>query len=72
MEAASPPERPVSAGHARVLTGASPRNDGGENPTSKVRAMTSPAPLRAAIVGAGPSGFYAADQLLKEGFDVDL
>jgi ferredoxin--NADP+ reductase len=30
------------------------------------------APLRAAIVGAGPSGFYAADQLLKEGFDVDL
>ncbi len=34
--------------------------------------MTSSAPLRAAIVGAGPSGFYAADQLLKEGFDVDL
>jgi ferredoxin--NADP+ reductase len=28
--------------------------------------------LRAAIVGAGPSGFYAADQLLKEGFAVDL
>ena len=27
---------------------------------------------RAAIVGAGPSGFYAADQLLKAGFDVDL
>jgi ferredoxin/flavodoxin---NADP+ reductase len=34
--------------------------------------MTSSTPLRAAIVGAGPSGFYAADQLLKEGFEVDL
>ncbi|HEY3775043.1 MAG TPA: FAD-dependent oxidoreductase [Solirubrobacteraceae bacterium] len=34
--------------------------------------MTSSEPLRAAIVGAGPSGFYTADQLLKEGFDVDL
>jgi ferredoxin--NADP+ reductase len=30
------------------------------------------APLRAAIIGAGPSGFYAADQLLKAGFEVDL
>ncbi|MCW2990337.1 MAG: FAD-dependent pyridine nucleotide-disulfide oxidoreductase [Solirubrobacterales bacterium] len=28
--------------------------------------------LRAAIVGAGPSGFYAADQLLTAGFAVDL
>jgi ferredoxin--NADP+ reductase len=27
---------------------------------------------RAAIVGAGPSGFYATDQLLKLGFEVDL
>ncbi|MGH2873423.1 MAG: FAD-dependent oxidoreductase [Solirubrobacteraceae bacterium] len=27
---------------------------------------------RAAIVGAGPSGFYAADQLLKAGFEVDM
>jgi ferredoxin--NADP+ reductase len=27
---------------------------------------------RAAIVGAGPSGFYAAEQLLAEGFAVDL
>jgi ferredoxin--NADP+ reductase len=27
---------------------------------------------RAAIIGAGPSGFYAADQLLGEGFEVDL
>jgi ferredoxin--NADP+ reductase len=27
---------------------------------------------RAAIVGAGPSGFYAADQLLKAGFAVDI
>lgn len=28
--------------------------------------------LRAAIVGAGPSGFYAAGQLIAEGFAVDL
>ncbi len=27
---------------------------------------------RAAIIGAGPSGFYAADQLLRAGFEVDL
>jgi ferredoxin--NADP+ reductase len=27
---------------------------------------------RAAIIGAGPAGFYAADQLLKVGFEVDL
>jgi ferredoxin--NADP+ reductase len=27
---------------------------------------------RAAIVGAGPSGFYAADQLIRAGFEVDL
>src|ERR1700744_4490976 len=27
---------------------------------------------RAAIVGAGPSGFYATDALLKQGFEVDL
>ena len=27
---------------------------------------------RVAIVGAGPSGFYAADQLLAQGFEVDL
>jgi ferredoxin/flavodoxin---NADP+ reductase len=31
--------------------------------------MTAP---RAAIVGAGPAGFYTADQLLGEGFEVDL
>ena len=38
------------------------------------RRVSSPdaAPLRAAIVGAGPSGFYAAEQLLKAGFEVDL
>jgi ferredoxin--NADP+ reductase len=30
------------------------------------------APLRAAVVGAGPSGFYATDQLLEAGFEVDL
>jgi ferredoxin--NADP+ reductase len=28
--------------------------------------------MRAVIVGAGPSGFYAADQLLTAGFEVDL
>src|SRR4051794_41612693 len=27
---------------------------------------------RAAVIGAGPSGFYATDQLLKAGFEVDL
>jgi ferredoxin/flavodoxin---NADP+ reductase len=27
---------------------------------------------RIAVVGAGPAGFYATDQLLKAGFDVDL
>ena len=27
---------------------------------------------RAAIIGAGPAGFYATDQLLDAGFDVDL
>jgi ferredoxin--NADP+ reductase len=30
------------------------------------------APLRIAVVGAGPSGFYAAGQLLGDGFEVDL
>jgi len=34
--------------------------------------MTIDAPLRAAVVGAGPAGFYAADQLLAAGFEVDL
>ena len=33
--------------------------------------MSESAP-RAAVVGAGPSGFYATDQLLKAGFEVDL
>jgi ferredoxin--NADP+ reductase len=28
--------------------------------------------MRAAVVGAGPAGFYATDQLLKAGFAVDL
>jgi ferredoxin--NADP+ reductase len=27
---------------------------------------------RAAVIGAGPSGFYATEQLLKAGFEVDL
>jgi ferredoxin--NADP+ reductase len=31
-----------------------------------------PEPLRVAIVGAGPAGFYAADALLKAGSAVDL
>jgi ferredoxin--NADP+ reductase len=30
------------------------------------------AAFRVAIVGAGPSGFYAAEQLLAKGFEVDL
>ena len=29
-------------------------------------------PLRAAVIGAGPSGFYTTDQLLDAGFEVDL
>ncbi|MEA2320766.1 MAG: ferredoxin/flavodoxin---NADP+ reductase [Solirubrobacteraceae bacterium] len=29
-------------------------------------------PSRVAVVGAGPAGFYTAEQLLKEGFEVDL
>jgi ferredoxin--NADP+ reductase len=29
-------------------------------------------PPRAAVIGAGPSGFYATDQLLDAGFEVDL
>lgn len=29
-------------------------------------------PTRVAILGAGPSGFYAADQLLAAGFEVDM
>jgi ferredoxin--NADP+ reductase len=28
--------------------------------------------MRAAVIGAGPSGFYTTDQLLKAGFEVDL
>src|SRR5690348_6721281 len=28
--------------------------------------------LRGAVIGAGPAGFYCADQLLGEGFEVDL
>src|SRR3954454_17333162 len=31
-----------------------------------------PDPYRAAVVGAGPAGFYATDQLLQAGFEVDL
>lgn len=33
---------------------------------------SSPTALRIAIVGAGPSGFYAAGQLLGDGYEVDL
>ena len=29
-------------------------------------------PLRAVVIGAGPAGFYASDQLLQAGFEVDL
>ena len=34
--------------------------------------MPSDTAPRAAVIGAGPSGFYATDQLLKQGFAVDL
>jgi ferredoxin--NADP+ reductase len=37
-----------------------------------VHSVETAATPRAAIVGAGPSGFYTADQLLKAGFEVDL
>src|SRR4051794_6268058 len=30
------------------------------------------APVRAAVIGAGPAGFYTAEQLLKADFEVDL
>src|SRR5918997_1560696 len=29
-------------------------------------------PMRVAVIGAGPAGFYASDQLLGAGFEVDL
>jgi ferredoxin/flavodoxin---NADP+ reductase len=28
--------------------------------------------MRVAVIGAGPAGFYATDQLLEAGFEVDL
>src|SRR5439155_13186929 len=34
--------------------------------------MSSPHRLRGAVIGAGPAGFYCADQLLKVGFEIDL
>src|SRR5690242_18187254 len=34
--------------------------------------MSSPNRLRGAVIGAGPAGFYCADQLLAQGFEVDL
>ena len=37
-----------------------------------LRMTTTRSQLRAAVIGAGPSGFYATDQLLDAGFDVDL
>jgi len=43
--------------------------------TDSVNAMTDNSPLRVAIVGAGPSGFYAAGHLLalnEPQFAVDL
>ena len=39
---------------------------------STIKGAMSENALRAAVVGAGPSGFYATDQLLKAGFEVDL
>src|SRR5947199_10017134 len=32
----------------------------------------SSSPLRVAVIGAGPAGFYTSEHLLKEGFEVDL
>jgi ferredoxin--NADP+ reductase len=37
-----------------------------------VAVAAEPLPLRAAVVGAGPSGFYASERLLQAGFEVDL
>jgi ferredoxin--NADP+ reductase len=34
--------------------------------------MTGSHPHRAVVVGAGPAGFYAAEQLLSAGFEVDV
>lgn len=34
--------------------------------------MSTPNPQRIAVIGSGPSGFYATDQLLRSGFEVDL
>jgi ferredoxin--NADP+ reductase len=34
--------------------------------------MPSPAPLRVAIIGTGPSGFYAAEHLLKQQTDIEI
>jgi ferredoxin/flavodoxin---NADP+ reductase len=39
---------------------------------SVIAGPTSGSPRRAAVVGAGPAGFYATDQLLGAGFEVDL
>jgi ferredoxin/flavodoxin---NADP+ reductase len=34
--------------------------------------MTAPDPLRVAVVGSGPAGFYAASNLLQNGAEVDM
>src|SRR4249920_2149554 len=34
--------------------------------------MTAPDPLRVAVVGSGPAGFYAASNLLANGAEVDM
>src|SRR3954453_1248736 len=34
--------------------------------------MTAPDPLRVAVVGSGPAGFYAAANLLGQGAEVDM
>src|SRR4029079_10603729 len=43
-----------------------------DRPPSTIKGSMSETALRVAVVGAGPSGFYATDQLLKAGFEVDL
>ena len=55
--------RPGRSGRGR-------RGRGGDVPGAGDHA--DPMTARAAVIGAGPSGFYAADQLLKGGVAVDL
>ena len=64
------PQTCAGADHSHQSTGRH-RTRGGSILSSLCR-MASGTFQRAAVIGAGPSGFYAADQLLREGFAVDL